>query len=54
MQDTPPMEEAGSTNGAVGVVRRDEAVAAEEARPVPARSIRESSPPPWITVTAPR
>lgn len=57
MQDPDtPLREAGSTNGAAGVVRKDEVVvpaAVAEECPVSARSIRESSRLPWITATAP-
>ena len=52
--DTPPRE-AGSINGAVGVVRKGEVAApAVEEYPVSARNTRESLPRPWITVIAPR
>jgi hypothetical protein len=56
MQDPDtPLKEAGSTNGAAGVVRKGEVVvpAAAEECPVSARSIRESLPLPWITAIAP-
>jgi hypothetical protein len=57
MQDPDtPLKEAGSTNGAAGVVRKGEVVdppAVAGECPVSARSIRESLPLPWITAIAP-
>jgi len=55
MQDPDtPLREAGSINGAAGVVRKDEAVAPAGECRARAKSTRESLPLPWITAIAPR
>jgi hypothetical protein len=55
--DTPPRE-AADISGVVGAVPKDGVVAVAAVvateRPARARSIRESSPLPWITAIAPR